>query len=88
MTLAKELATTWAMSWFDGVLLLLLSWLLLLALSLLFCIGVMNSKLSLSESDSDSSLLVSQSSELESIVDTVEWQNGIFFIRREVSTIN
>ena len=69
MTLAKELATTWAMSWFDGVLLLLLSGLLLLALGLLFCIGVMNSKLSLSESDSDSSLLVSQSSELESIVD-------------------
>ena len=71
MTLAKELATTWAMSWFDGVLLLLLSGLLLLALGLLFCIGVMNSKLSLSESDSDSSLLVSQSSELESIV---EWK--------------
>ena len=76
MTLAKELATTWAMSWFDGVLLLLLSGLLLLALGLLFCIGVMNSKLSLSESDSDSSLLVSQSSELESIVDRTK--NGTF----------
>ena len=85
MTLAKELATTWAMSWFDGVLLLLLSGLLLLALGLLFCIGVMNSKLSLSESDSDSSLLVSQSSELESIVDRMDTQ---LFIRREVSTIN
>ena len=78
MTLAKELATTWAMSWFDGVLLLLLSGLLLLALGLLFCIGVMNSKLSLSESDSDSSLLVSQSSELESIVDRMANWNLLF----------
>ena len=75
MTLAKELATTWAMSWFDGVLLLLLSGLLLLALGLLFCSGVMNSKLSLSESDSDSSLLVSQSSE-ESITTKMESQFG------------